>query len=70
MVWAHPELSDREVVRRPDLRPVYTSNERYRDELHPGERTPGGQEPRLVAKVEWHPGELYPRVGFIVTNRG
>jgi len=20
------------------------------------------------AKVEWHPGELYPRVGFIVTN--
>jgi hypothetical protein len=23
---------------------------------------------RLVAKVEWDPGELYPRVGFIVTN--
>jgi hypothetical protein len=23
---------------------------------------------RIVAKVEWHPGELYPRVGFIVTN--
>ncbi len=22
----------------------------------------------VVAKVEWHPGELYPRVGFIVTN--
>jgi hypothetical protein len=21
-----------------------------------------------MAKVEWHPGELYPRVGFIVTN--
>jgi DDE family transposase len=21
---------------------------------------------RVVAKVEWHPGELYPRVGFIV----
>jgi hypothetical protein len=21
-----------------------------------------------VAKVEWHPGELYPRVGSIVTN--
>jgi hypothetical protein len=21
-----------------------------------------------VAKVEWHPGELYPRVGFLVTN--
>ena len=23
---------------------------------------------RVDAKVEWHPGELYPRVGFIVTN--
>src|SRR5215472_308043 len=23
---------------------------------------------RVVTKVEWHPGELYPRVGFIVTN--
>jgi Transposase DDE domain group 1 len=23
---------------------------------------------RVIAKVEWHPRELYPRVGFIVTN--
>ena len=23
---------------------------------------------RVIAKVEWHPGELIPRVGFIVTN--
>jgi hypothetical protein len=23
---------------------------------------------RVVAKIEWHPSELYPRVGFIVTN--
>ena len=23
---------------------------------------------RVIAKVEWHPGELCPRVGFIVTN--
>ena len=23
---------------------------------------------RVVAKVGWHPGELIPRVGFIVTN--
>ena len=27
-----------------------------------------GEKRRIVAKVEWHPGELYPRVGFIVTN--
>jgi len=25
---------------------------------------------RVVAKVEWHQGELFPRVGFIVTNLG
>ena len=23
---------------------------------------------RVIAKVEWHPGELLPRVGFIITN--
>ena len=23
---------------------------------------------RVLAKVEWHPGELFPRVGFLVTN--
>ena len=23
---------------------------------------------RIVAKVEWHPGELVPRIGFVVTN--
>src|SRR5215204_1889491 len=23
---------------------------------------------RVVAKIEWHPGELYPHVGFLVTN--
>jgi hypothetical protein len=27
-----------------------------------------GKPRRVVAKVEWHQGELYPRVGFIVTN--
>jgi len=27
-----------------------------------------GRKRRVVAKVEWHLGELYPRVGFIVTN--
>ncbi len=25
---------------------------------------------RVVAEVEWHKGELFPRVGFIVTNLG
>ena len=26
------------------------------------------RERRVVAKIEWHDGELFPRVGFIVTN--
>ena len=29
---------------------------------------PGDRPRRVVAKVEWHKGELFPRVGFIVTN--
>ena len=24
----------------------------------------------MVVKVEWHKGELFPRIGFIVTNLG
>jgi Transposase DDE domain group 1 len=32
-------------------------------------QAPSWEKPRrVVAKVEWHPGELYPSVGFIVTN--
>ena len=27
-----------------------------------------GSPRRVVAKMEWHPGELFPRLGFIVTN--
>ena len=23
---------------------------------------------RVIAKIEWHPGELFPKVGFIITN--
>lgn len=23
---------------------------------------------RVIAKVEWHPGDLFPRMGFVVTN--
>jgi hypothetical protein len=27
-----------------------------------------GKSRRVVAKIEWHAGELFPRIGFIVTN--
>ena len=23
---------------------------------------------RVVAKIEWHRGELFPRIGFVITN--
>ncbi len=26
------------------------------------------KERRVIAKIKWHPGELFPHVGFIVTN--
>jgi hypothetical protein len=39
----------------------YYANFRYRAQSWSKPR-------RVVAKVEWHPGELYPRVRFIITN--
>ena len=32
-------------------------------------RRPGHPPNRVVRQIEFHPGELFPRVGFIVTNR-
>ena len=54
------------LLRRPVGRPPhyvrrFYASFRYRAQSWDRER-------RVVAKVEWHPGELYPRVGFIVTN--
>jgi hypothetical protein len=43
-----------------EVRRVYTSFD-YQAQIWKKPR-------RVVAKVEWHPGELYPRVGFVVSN--
>ncbi len=49
-------------VGRPSRRPkVFYHSFRYR-------AGSWDQARRVVAKVEWHAGELFPRVGFIVTN--
>lgn len=49
-------------VGRPPKRPkVFYHSFRYQAKSWHRER-------RVVAKVEWHAGELFPRVGFIVTN--
>ena len=49
-------------VGRPPKKPVVTCTSfRY--------QAKGWTRPRrVVAKIEWHQGELYPRVGFVVTN--
>jgi hypothetical protein len=49
-------------VRRPSRKPTeFYASVRYR-------AGSWDQARRVVAKVEWHAGELFPRVGFIVTN--
>jgi len=49
-------------VGRPPKKPVVVYHEfRYQADSWNRDR-------RVVAKVEWHAGELFPRVGFIVTN--
>jgi len=49
-------------VGRPPLKPqVFHASFRYQAKSWTKPR-------RVVAKVEWHRGELFPRVGFIVTN--
>lgn len=54
-------LLTRPVGRPPNHVRRYYANFRYRAASWDMPR-------RVVAKVEWHPGELYPRVGLIVTN--
>jgi hypothetical protein len=53
-------LLTRPIGRPHEIRRFYASF-RYRAQTWSRSR-------RVVAKVEWHPGELYPRVGFLVTN--
>jgi hypothetical protein len=54
------------LLKRPVGRPSYEVRRYYTSF---GYQAQSWNKPRrVVAKVEWHPGELYPRVGFIVTN--
>ena len=49
-------------VGRPPMKPqVFFASFSYQAQSWPRPR-------RVVGKVEWHQGELYPRVGFLVTN--
>jgi hypothetical protein len=52
---------------RPVGRPSQTKIKRFYEDFE--YQTQSWDEPRrVIAKIEWHPGELFPRVGFIVTN--
>jgi Transposase DDE domain group 1 len=54
------------LLKRPVGRPPHEVRHYYASFSYQAQRW---KKPRRVAaKVEWHPGELYPRVGFIVTN--
>jgi hypothetical protein len=54
------------LLKRPVGRPPHEVRRYY---ASVGDKAQSWNKPRrAVAKVEWHPGELYPRVGFIITN--
>src|SRR4051812_24020094 len=54
------------LLKRPVGRPPHEVRRYYASFRYQAQRW---NRPRhVVAKVEWHPDELYPRVGFIVTN--
>ena len=52
---------------RPVGRPSLTKVKRFFEDFH-YQAASWDKERRVIAKIEWHPGELFPRVGFIVTN--
>src|SRR5712692_825656 len=60
------ERSIRELLKRPVGRPSYRPVVRYKSFLY--QAASWNRARRVVAKVEFHFGELFPRVGFIVTN--
>jgi hypothetical protein len=51
---------------RPVGRPSERPNVRYMDFEYQAKSWNSHR--RVIAKVEWHKGELFPRIGFIVTN--
>src|SRR5271154_4191457 len=55
-----------QLLKRPVGRPSYKPVFRYRSFLYQAASWESAR--RVVAKVEFHFGELFPRVGFIVTN--
>ena len=54
-------------LRRPVGRPPLTKVKQFLEDVK--YQAASWYKPRrVVARIEWHPGELFPKVGFIVTN--
>jgi len=54
------------LMKRPVGRPSFKPKVFYHSFLYQAQTW--NQARRVVAKVEWHAGELFPRIGFILTN--
>src|SRR3546814_19250711 len=52
---------------RPVGRPSRTKGKRFFEDFE-YQAASWDKPRRVIAKIEWHPGELFPKVGFIVTN--
>jgi hypothetical protein len=52
---------------RPVGRPSKTEVKRFLEDFQ-YQAASWDKERRVIAKIEWHPDELFPRMGFIVTN--
>jgi hypothetical protein len=52
---------------RPVWRPSLTKVKRIYEDIE-YQAASWDKDRRVIAKIEWHPGELFPKVGFIVTN--
>ena len=61
------ELKIEDILSRPPGRPSRKPLVRYKSFRYQAETR--AKPRRVVAQLEHHPGELFPRVGFIVTNR-
>jgi hypothetical protein len=48
-------------------RPSLTKVKRIYEDFH-YQAASWGKERRVIAKIEWHPGDLFPKIGFIVTS--
>lgn len=66
---ANPGLKDKIAHRltRPVGRPSLTKVKRFFKDFH-YQAASWDKERRVIARIEWHPGEMFPRAGFIVTK--